>query len=156
MLPYANFLDYGVLLVYLIGVAGFGIWAGGKQTTTRGYFLGNHNLPWWAVCFSVVATETSTLTVIGVPAVTYLGGLAFLQITFGYIIGRIIVSLYFLPRYFGGNLTTAYGFLGQRFGDGMRGAASVTFMVTRLLADGVRLSRRLFPSRSLPIRWGGL
>lgn len=138
-------IDYAVILLYLAAVATFGIKAGGKQTSTTDYFLGGRDLPWWAVCFSVVATETSTLTVIGIPAVAYGGSLTFLQLTFGYIIGRIIVSVVFLPRYYGGNLSTAYAFLGDRYGDGMRGTASVTFLVTRLLADGVRLFATAIP-----------
>jgi len=102
-------------------------------------------LPWWAVCFSVVATETSTLTVIGVPAVSYGGTLTFLQLTFGYLAGRVLVSLYFLPKYFKGEMYTAYTFLGQRYGSGMQATASVTFLLTRLLADGVRLFATAIP-----------
>ncbi len=138
-------LDYAVIAIYLIGVAAFGIKAGGRQTSTDDYFLGGRDLPWWAVCFSVVATETSTLTVIGVPAVAYLGNLTFLQITFGYLLGRLVVSVLFLPRYYEGRLVTAYAYLGTRFGDGMRATASVTFLVTRLLADGVRLFATAIP-----------
>ena len=124
-------LDYSVIAIYLIGVAALGIKMGGRQKSTTDYFLGGRDLPWWAVCFSVVATETSTLTVIGVPAVAFGGTLTFLQLTLGYIIGRVIVSLLFLPRYYQGNLVTAYAFLGERYGDGMRALASVTFLVTR-------------------------
>ena len=142
-------LDYVVLVAYLVGVATFGILAGGRQASTKDYFLGGRNLPWWAVCFSVVATETSTLTVIGIPAVAYAGSLTFLQLTFGYLIGRIIVSIIFLPRYYHGELATAYAFLGERFGDGMRATASLTFLVTRLLADGVRLFATAIPLKVL-------
>lgn len=138
-------LDYAVLAVYLVGVAALGIRMGGRQRSTADYFLGGRDLPWWAVCFSVVATETSTLTVISVPAVAYGGSMTFLQITLGYILGRIAVSMLLLPRYFSGRLVTAYAFLGQRFGDGMRATASVTFLVTRLLADGVRLFATAIP-----------
>ena len=138
-------IDFAVLTVYLIGVAALGIKLGGRQKSTSDYFLGGRDLPWWAVCFSVVATETSTLTVISVPAVAYGGSLTFLQITGGYIIGRIAVSLVFLPKYFSGNLVTAYAFLGERFGNGMRATASVTFLITRLLADGVRLFATAIP-----------
>lgn len=137
--------DYLVIVVYLVGVAALGVYMGGRQRSTSDYFLGGRNLPWWAVCFSVVATETSTLTIISVPAVAYGGTMTFLQITGGYLLGRIAVSLLFLPKYFKGNLTTAYAFLGQRFGDRMRMTASVTFMVTRLLADGVRLFATAIP-----------
>ncbi|MFB6272184.1 MAG: sodium:solute symporter [Salinibacter sp.] len=138
-------LDLIVIAVYLFGVAVFGIWAGGSQQSTEDYFLGSRDLPWWAVCFSVVATETSTLTVVGIPAVAYGGTLTFLQITLGYLVGRLIVSVYFLPRYYAGKLETAYAFLGDRYGNTMRGAASVTFLVTRLLADGVRLFATAIP-----------
>ena len=137
--------DLGVLAVYGIGVVVFGLRAGGRQRDAQDYFLGGRDLPWWAVCFSIVATETSTLTVIGVPAVSYFGALTFLQLTFGYVIGRVVVALVLLPRYFRGELQTAYAFLGERFGDGMRGLASVTFLVTRLLADGVRLFATAIP-----------
>ena len=85
-------LDYVVLALYSVGIVAFGLKAGGRQTTTQDYFLGGRDLPWWAVCFSVVATETSTLTVIGVPAVAYAGPLTFLQLTVGYLIGRVIVA----------------------------------------------------------------
>ena len=138
-------LDYIVIVVYLIGVAALGIRLGGRQRSTDDYFLGGRDLPWWAVCFSVVATETSTLTIIGVPAVAYGGTMTFLQITAGYLVGRIAVSLLFLPRYFKGAMSTAYAYLGERFGDRMRSTASVTFMVTRLLADGVRLFATAIP-----------
>ena len=138
-------LDLVVLVVYAVGVVAFGLRAGGRQTTTQDYFLGGRDLPWWAVCFSVVATETSTLTVIGVPAVAYAGALTFLQLTIGYLIGRVIVAYILLPRYFRGELQTAYAYLGERFGDGMRGLASATFLVTRLLADGVRLFATAIP-----------
>jgi SSS family transporter len=138
-------VDYVVLVGYLIGVAVFGIMAGGKQTSTADYFLGGRDLPWWAVCFSVVATETSTLTVIGIPAVAYGGSLTFLQLTFGYLLGRVAVSFYFLPKYYAGQLSTAYAFLGNRYGEGMQATASVTFLITRLLADGVRLFATAIP-----------
>jgi solute:Na+ symporter, SSS family len=138
-------LDVAVLALYLLGVLVFGIVAGGRQRGTSDYFLGGRNLPWWAVCFSIVATETSTLTVIGIPAVAYGGSLVFLQLTLGYLIGRGLVAWLFLPRYFRGEMSTAYEFLGQRFGKGMQGTASVTFMITRLLADGVRLFATAIP-----------
>lgn len=138
-------LDYSVIVVYLVAVVVFGIKVSGTQRSTSDYFLGGRNLPWWAVCFSVVATETSTLTVISVPAVAYLGSFTFLQLAIGYILGRIVVALYFLPRYYEGNLSTAYAFLGERYGQGMRTTASITFLITRLLADGVRLFATAIP-----------
>ena len=138
-------IDYLVVILYLGGVTVFGIILSGRQRSTSDYFLGGHRIPWWAVLFSVVATETSTLTFISIPAVAYGGNLAFLQITFGYIAGRIVVSFLFLPKYFQGKLSTAYQLLGNRFGHSMRNITSTTFMVTRLLADGVRLFASAIP-----------
>jgi SSS family transporter len=147
-------LDFVVIVAYLVGIAAFGVLSSGKQTSTTDYFLGGRDLPWWAVSFSVVATETSTLTVIGVPAITYGGSWTFLQITLGYLIGRVVVAYVFLPRYFAGEMTTAYQFLGVRFGDRMRATASVTFMFTRLLADGVRLFATAIPLRVIAVSMG--
>ena len=147
-------VDYIVIIIYLLGVAGVGIWIAGRQTSTSDYFLGSRDIPWWAVLFSVVATETSTLTFISIPAVAYGGNLTFLQITLGYIVGRILVSIFFLPKYYEGNLSTAYQFLANRFGASMRNAASSTFMVTRLLADGVRLFATAIPLAVI-LRLGG-
>jgi len=138
-------LDYGILFVYLIGVTILGSWFGKYQKDTRDYFLGDRNLPWGAVCFSVVATETSTLTFISIPGIAYLTNLNFLQLTFGYLIGRIIVSFVFLPAYYKGELSTAYEFLGYRFGTRMRNFSAVIFQITRLLADGVRLFATAIP-----------
>ncbi len=138
-------LDGIVIVVYLIAVAVFGIWAAGTQKSSTDYFLGGRNMPWWAILFSVVATETSTLTFISIPAVAYGSNLTFLQLTFGYILGRIIVAIWFLPGYVKGEMTTAYQFLEKRFGSGMRKAASSTFIITRLLADGVRLFATAIP-----------
>ncbi|MCU0643166.1 MAG: sodium:solute symporter [bacterium] len=138
-------LDYGILFFYLIGVTILGAWFGKYQKNTRDYFLGDRNLPWGAVCFSVVATETSTLTFISIPGIAYLTNLNFLQLTFGYLIGRIIISFIFLPAYYKGELATAYEFLGNRFGLRMRNFSSVIFQLTRLLADGVRLFATAIP-----------
>lgn len=147
-------IDYAVWLMYMLGVAYFGLRASGSQQNAKDYFLGGTGLPWWAVLFSVVATETSTLTFISIPAVAYGGNLTFLQITIGYLMGRIIVALVFLPRYFEGEMFTAYTFLERRFGASMRNATSITFMVTRLLADGVRLFATAIPLAVL-LRLGG-
>ncbi len=138
-------IDGIVIVIYLIAVAVFGIWSAGSQKSTTDYFLGGRTMPWWAILFSVVATETSTLTFISIPAVAYGGSLTFLQLTFGYILGRIIVAIWFLPAYVKGELTTAYQYLEKRFGSSMRKAASSTFIITRLLADGVRLFATAIP-----------
>lgn len=138
-------LDVFILVLYFAGMLFFGLMASGRQRNPEDYFLGGHRIPWWAVMFSIVATETSTLTFISIPAVAYTGDLTFLQIAFGYLIGRIVVAFWFLPKYFKGDLSTAYQFIGQRFGDGARRITSTTFMVTRVLADGVRLFAAAIP-----------
>jgi SSS family solute:Na+ symporter len=150
-----SIIDYVIVALYLAGVTVLGLLVSGRQRSTTDYFLGGHQIPWWAVLFSVVATETSTLTFISIPAVAYGGSLTFLQITFGYILGRTLVSLFFLPRYFKGKLSTAYQFLGERFGSSVRNITSSTFMMTRLLADGVRLFASAIPI-AIILRLAGL
>ncbi|APU17108.1 MULTISPECIES: sodium:solute symporter [Actinoalloteichus] len=142
-------LDLVVIVGYLILIPVIGVLIAGRQRSAADYFVGGRNLPWWAVCFSVVATETSTLTVISVPTVAYLGSFTYLQLAIGYLIGRVVVAFVLLPRYYAGNLVSAYAFLGKRFGRGLQGTASVTFMVTRLLADGVRLFATAIPVKLL-------
>jgi SSS family transporter len=148
--------DAFIVVAYLVAIAVFGIYSGGKQSSVHDYFLGGKNIPWWAVCFSVVATETSTLTFISIPGLAYLTNLNFLQVTFGYLIGRIIVSFVFLPAYARGELETAYAFLEHRFGTKARRTASATFMGTRLVADGVRLFATAIPLAVLLKGWGSL
>ena len=138
-------LDFAVLVVYLLGVTAWGAWLGRDQEGGTDYFLGSRSLPWIAVMLSVVATETSTLTFLSVPGVSYAGALVFLQLTLGYLAGRIIVSTFFLPAYYEGSLTTAYALLERRFGLGARRFTSAIFMVTRLLADSVRLFATAIP-----------
>jgi SSS family transporter len=138
-------IDYVILVVYLIGIAVLGILRGGKQTSTRDYFLGRDEIPWWVVCFSIVAAETSTLTFISIPGLAYLTNMNFLQVTVGYLIGRIIISFVFLPAYYKGELSTAYAFLERRFGMKTRSFASLVFLFTRLAAEGVRLFASAIP-----------
>ncbi|HDQ00272.1 MAG TPA: sodium:solute symporter [bacterium] len=138
-------IDYSILFIYLIGVTAFGSWLGRHQKSTRDYFLGSRNLPWGAVCFSVVATETSTLTFISIPGLAYISNLNFLQLTIGYFIGRVLISFIFLPAYYKGELSTAYEYLGNRYGMRIRKFSSVVFQLTRLLADGVRLFATAIP-----------
>jgi SSS family transporter len=140
-----SWIDFTILFVYLIGVTGFGVWIGKRQTGTKDYFLGDRNLPWTAVAFSVVATETSTLTFISIPGLAYLTNLNFLQITLGYLLGRIIISVTLLPAYYRGDMYTAYELLGNRFGQRLQSFSSVIFQITRLLADGVRLFATAIP-----------
>ncbi|CUU03646.1 transporter, SSS family [Candidatus Kryptobacter tengchongensis] len=138
-------IDWLIIVLYLFGVLIFGIISGGKQRSTVDYFLGARQVPWLAVCFAVVATETSALTFLSIPGVAYATNLNFLQLTFGYILGRIIVSFLLLPAYYRGELATAYQFLGLRFGRKVRNFASIIFMLTRLAADGVRLFTTAIP-----------
>lgn len=140
-----SLIDYIIIGGYLIGIAAFGIISGGKQKSLKDYFLGSTVVPWWAVCFSIVAAETSTLTFISIPGLAYLTNLNFLQVTVGYLLGRIIVAFVFLPAYYKGELKTAYTFLDQRFGGKTRSFASIIFLFTRLAADGVRLFATAIP-----------
>ena len=138
-------LDYIIIIVYLIGVAAFGIISGGKQKSIKDYFAGSKSVPWWAVCFSIVAAETSTLTFISIPGLAYIANLNFLQVTIGYLLGRVVVAYLFLPAYDKGELKTAYTFLENRFGGKTRSYASIVFLFTRTAADGVRLFATAIP-----------
>ncbi len=144
MMPF-TFLDAGVLVIYLAGVTAWGAWLGKDQRGGTDYFLGSRDLPWGAVMLSVVATETSTLTFLSIPGVAYMGTLTFLQLTFGYLVGRIVVSVVLLPAYYRGELETAYALLESRFGTVTRRFTSAVFMITRLLADSVRLFATAIP-----------
>ena len=138
-------LDIAIVVVYMLISTLVGAYIGRNQTSTSDYFLGGRQIPWYAVTFSIVATETSVLTFIGMPGIAYLGNLTFLQLALGYIVGRFLVAYLLLPAYYRGDIFTAYHYLEQRFGRGMRQTASTTFMVTRLLADGVRLFATAIP-----------
>jgi SSS family transporter len=122
-----------------VGTLGVGLWVTRKQGTAGDYFLGARDLPAWAVLLSIVATETSALTVISVPGIGARGSLLFLQLTFGYLLGRVAVAYWLLPGYFRGDQETAYARLESRFGPGTRRLVSVVFLATRLLGDGVRI-----------------
>jgi len=134
-------LDLIIIFGYLIGVTLFGVWFSTKQETTEDYFVGSRNVPWWAIAASIVATETSTITFISVPGIAFArnGNFEFLQIVFGYLCGRVVVSLLFIPMYFRGELQTVYQLLGTRFGNRVKMLASALFVVMRNIADGIRL-----------------
>jgi len=134
-----NGLDYAVVTAYLVAITLFGSYFARFQKNTRNYFLTDQSTPWWAICFTIVATETSTLTFIGVPASAYAGNWTFLQLAAGYVIGRLVVSVLFLPQYFRGALVTSYQLLQRRFGPSVSTVAAGLFLVTRSLADGIRL-----------------
>jgi len=132
-------VDYLILTIYLIATAALGTLLGKGQKNVKDYFLGGRKMPWWAICFSIVATETSTLTFIGAPAIAYTGNLTFLQVTFGYLIGKLLVTFILIPGYFKGEIQTAYDVLNKRFGGRVQNFSALIFQVTRMLADGVRL-----------------
>jgi len=134
-------LDLIIIFGYLIGIVLFGTWFGRKQKTTVDYFLGDRSVPWWAVAFSIVATETSTITFISIPGVAFArgGNFGFLQLVFGYLLGRIVISILFIPSYFRGELLTVYQLLDQRFGGKIKMVAASLFVVMRNIADGIRL-----------------
>lgn len=143
-------LDAIVLVVYLAGTTTLGLFVGRKQRDAKDYFVADRAIPWWAVMFSIVATETSALTFISTPGLSYgnapgVGNLGFLQIVGGYIIGRFVVAGVLLPRYFQGNLVTAYALLETRFGLATRRFTSIVFMVTRAMADSVRVFATAIP-----------
>src|SRR5499427_2190034 len=140
-------IDYGVLLVYLAGITIFGVMFRRSQRTVKDYFLGDRNTSWIVISLSIVATETSTLTLIGVPALAFAnyarpemgGNFTYLQVVVGYIVARILISLLFIPAYFRGNLLTAYELLKNRFGVQAKNFAASLFLVMRALAEGVRV-----------------
>jgi SSS family solute:Na+ symporter len=134
-----TWVDYLVIGGYLLAITAFGSYFARFQKTTRDYFLTGRSVPWWAICFTIVATETSTLTFISVPATAYAGDMTFLQLVFGYVIGRVLVSLLFIPAYFRGDLLTSYELLQRRFGPRVKNLSALIFLITRSLADGVRL-----------------
>ena len=134
-------LDLAIIIGYLVGVTLLGTWFGRKQETTRDYFLGDRTVPWWAIAASIVATETSTITFISVPGIAYSrgGNFQFLQLVFGYMLGRVVIALLFIPSYFRGDLLTVYQLLERRFGGRIKMLAATLFVVMRNIADGVRL-----------------
>src|SRR5205085_7969411 len=140
-----SLLDLAVLLAYLGGTTTLGLYLGRKQKNARDYFVADRSIPWWAVLFSVVASETSALTFISIPGLAYATNLGFLQVAAGYILGRIVVSYTLLPRYYEGELVTAYALLEKRFGLATRRFTSIVFMVTRALADAVRVFATAIP-----------
>jgi SSS family transporter len=132
-------LDFVVLAVYLAGIVAFGAYFSKSHHTIQDYFVSGKRLPWWAIMGSIVATETSTVTFISVPGYAYNTNFTFLQLVMGYMVGRLAVSVLFIPAYFKGDLLTVYQLLGERFGAGVKRLASAVFLLTRSLADGFRL-----------------
>src|SRR6266542_6240365 len=108
MTGYFNLGDWAVIVVYLLGIIGLGVWFGKDQHNTRDYFLGSKNIPWWGIGFSIVAAETSALTIIGVPAMAYGGNILFLQMIIGYLFARIILVIGLVPHFFKGEIFSSY------------------------------------------------
>src|SRR5260370_7727535 len=138
-------LDFVVIAAYLIGITALGIYVGRKQKDSTDYFVADRSIPWWAVMISVVASETSALTFISIPGLAYVGNLGFLQVAIGYLLGRVVVATVLLPRYYKGDLVTAYALLETRFGIATRRFTSIVFMVTRGMADSVRVFATAVP-----------
>src|SRR6201994_1607175 len=135
--------DLVLIVVYLIGITLFGLrFRGGKDPgarSLRSYFLADQRIPWWAIALSIVSAETSTLTIISIPGVAFAGDFGFLQIVIGYMLGRIVVALIFLPKYFEGRMLTAYQLIDQRFGHTLHKVTAGLFLLTRAAAEGVRV-----------------
>jgi len=133
-----HWIDTSIIILFLIGLMGFGWWQSRLNKTTSDYFLGGKDIPWVVAMFSIVATETSVLTFISIPGIAYRGNWLFLQLAIGYILGRILVSLFLLPQYFKLGVTSIYEVLGKKFGPEIQKVASAVFLITRILADGIR------------------
>jgi solute:Na+ symporter, SSS family len=132
-------IDFAIIGVYLAAITSFGLRFGKRQRSLRDYFLAGRNLPWWAIALSIVAAETSTLTIISIPGLAYDSNLHFLQVVLGYLLGRIIISFVLLPHYFRGDLYTAYELIERRFGRRLRSLTAGLFLLTRAAAEGVRV-----------------
>lgn len=138
--PRLGAVDLLVVAAYLVGITLFGLrFRGAKDQSLRGYFLAGRMIPWWAIGLSIVSAETSTLTIISIPGVAYAGDLGFLQVVFGYMIGRVVVALLFLPKYFQGEMLTAYQLIDRRFGSTLHKVTAGLFLLTRAAAEGVRV-----------------
>jgi len=134
-----NQLDFAIIALYLAGITLFGLRFRKRQRSLRDYFLADRNIPWWAIALSIVAAETSTLTIISIPGLAYQTDLTFLQVVFGYVVGRVIISFVLLPHYFRGDLYTAYELIERRFGPRLRSVTAGLFLITRAAAEGVRV-----------------
>ncbi|HLH08125.1 MAG TPA: sodium:solute symporter [Terriglobales bacterium] len=134
-----NTLDLLIIAVYLAGITLFGLRFRKRQRSLRDYFLADRNIPWWAISLSIVAAETSTLTIISVPGLAYATNFTFLQLVFGYIVGRVLIAIVLLPHYFRGDLFTAYELIQRRFGPKLHSMTAGLFLITRAAAEGVRV-----------------
>jgi solute:Na+ symporter, SSS family len=133
-----NTIDFAVILAYLLAVTLFGLRFRTTDRTVRGYFLADNTIPWWAIALSIVAAETSTLTMISLPGLAYQQDFRILQLALGYIVGRVVVAWVLIPHYFRGELVTAYQLIARRFGPWLRSMTAGLFLLTRAAAEGVR------------------
>ena len=134
-----RWIDLSVIVLYLAGITWFGAQFRKSQRTLKDYFLGGKTAPWWAIALSIVSAETSTLTVIGTPVLSFQGDFGFLQVVLGYLLARIVIAALFLPAYFRGEMFTAYELMRRRFGDRIRKLTAGSFLLLRALAEGVRV-----------------
>ena len=132
-------VDGAIIVAYLIGITLFGLRFRKSQRSLRDYFLADRNIPWWAIALSIVAAETSTLTVVSTPGLAYGGNFGFLQVALGYVVGRIFLSFVFVPQYFRGEMFTAYQLIDRRFGPALHKITATIFLITRAAAEGVRV-----------------
>jgi SSS family solute:Na+ symporter len=133
-------VDLVVVVIYLIGITWFGLrFRKSGERSIKNYFLADRNIPWWAIALSIVAAETSTLTIISVPGIAFTGDFGFLQLVMGYLLGRVVICIIFLPRYFRGELMTAYQVIGERFGKRLHRTTALLFLIMRAAAEGVRV-----------------
>jgi len=132
-------LDLAIIALYLVSITLFGLRFRKRHRSLRDYFLAGRDIPWWAIALSIVAAETSTLTIISIPGLAYDTNLTFLQVVMGYLIGRVVISFVLLPHYFRGDLYTAYELIERRFGRGLRSLTAGLFLLTRTAAEGVRV-----------------
>jgi SSS family transporter len=132
-------LDLAIIALYLVAITLFGLRFRNRHRTLRDYFLAGRDIPWWAIALSIVAAETSTLTIISIPGLAYDTNFTFLQVVMGYLVGRIVISFVLLPHYFRGDLYTAYELIERRFGSGLRSLTAGLFLLTRAAAEGVRV-----------------
>jgi SSS family transporter len=134
-----NGLDWTIIAVYLAAITAFGLRFRSRHRSLRDYFLADRNIPWWAIALSIVAAETSTLTIISIPGLAYDTNFGFLQVVFGFLLGRIVISVLLIPHYFRGDLFTAYQLIERRFGQRLRSLTAGLFLITRAAAEGVRV-----------------
>src|SRR5436309_8784634 len=138
-MKFLSVADWSVIILYLLGIIALGMWFGKDQRNTRDYFLGSRNIPWWGIGLSIVAAETSALTIIGVPALAYGSNIAFIQMIIGYVIARLILAVVMVPHYLKGEIYSPYQLFADRLGARARQTAGGFFLISETLAAGVRV-----------------